>query len=354
MESFLRDLITKKEDIMSEKPLPDGTNLHKVNPGSEIMDRMLTAASTPSMPEKPEISPEETTSTEQEIRNIFEFKRIISHEDMNAPGLITLDPKGNLFVADSGSDRILKYSPEGEFLLSWGGRGNDNGKFSKPIGIAVEGDGNILVTDSQHARVQRFTPDGEFIDMWGSHVNIGGDLHAPRGIAIDFENNIYVTDGYPGNTKAPPRVRKFTPGGELLKSWGYEGSEEHLLMFPFGIVVDGEGKVYVADTHNHCVQVYDSQGTHVMKLETGEKKIFGSGFSSPVGIALDDKKNIYFTNSSGLRIYRFNSRGEITAQWGDRGFEDSKFLGMSGIAVGSSGLLYVADDKINCIKVFSI
>lgn len=323
-------------------------------PGSEIMDRMLAAASTPSMPEKTETAGKDAVSEQKESRNIFEFKRIITHEDMNAPCLIKLDSEGNLFVADSGNDRILKFSSGGEFLLSWGGRGNDRGKFNKPVGIAVDDNGNILVTDNQQSRIQKFTSEGEFIDVWGSHVNMGGDFHVPRGIAVDADRNIYVTDGYPGHPKAPPRVQKFTSGGDFLESWGYEGSDEHILMFPYGIAVDREGKVYVADTHNHCVQVYDSGGKHLMKLETGEKKIFGSGFSSPVGIDLDNEGNIYFTNSSGLRIYRFNPLGEITAQWGDRGFEDSKFLGMSGIAVSSSGLLYVADDKVNCIKVFSI
>ncbi len=323
-------------------------------PGSEIMDRMLAAASTPSIPEKPVIDAEKTISEQKLNRNIFEFKRIITHEDMNAPCLIKLDSGGNLYVADSGSNRIMKFSPEGEFLLSWGGRGNDRGKFNKPMGIAVDDDGNILVTDNQQSRVQKFNPDGEFIDMWGSHVNAGGDFHVPRGIAVDGDRNIYVTDGYPGHPKAPPRVQKFTPGGDLIEGWGYEGSDEHILKFPYGIVIDSEGKVYVADTHNHCVQIYDSHGNHILKLETGDKKIFGSGFSSPVGTDLDNEDNIYFTDSSGPRIYRFNRLGEKTAQWGGRGFEDNKFLGISGIAVNSSGLLYVADDKANCIKVFGI
>lgn len=325
-----------------------------VKPGSIIMDRMLEAASTPSISDKPADSIKETASPHKEKRDVFHFKRIITYQDMNAPCLMKLDPGGNLYVTDSGNDRIVKFSGEGEFLLSWGGRGNDKGKFSKPMGIAVDEDGNILVTDNQQSRIQKFSPDGEFIDMWGSHVNFGGDFHVPRGIAVDRNRNIYVTDGYPGHPKAPPRVQKFTPGGDLIESWGYEGSDEYKLMFPYGIAVDPEGKVLVADTHNHCVQVYDTNGNHLMKLETGEKKIFGSGFSSPVGIDLDNEGNIYFTNSSGLRIYRFNSGGEMTAQWGDRGFEDNKFLGMSGIAVNPSGLLYVADDKINCIKVFSI
>lgn len=339
---------------MSEIPLQGRTHgLPKVNPGAEIMDRMLTAASTPLLTEKQTAPVNALEKENKEKKNVFQFRKSITHEDMNAPYLMKLDSDGCLFVADSGSDRILKFSPEGEFLLSWGGRGNEKGKFAKPVGIAFDDKGNILVTDNQNSRIQKFTSEGVFIDIWGSHENEECEFHLPRGIAADKGNNIYVTDGYPGHSRFPPRVQRFSSDGEFIESWGFEGSEEHMLMFPTGIAVDPAGNILIADTHNHCVQIYDLHGSHLMKLETGDKKIFGSGFSSPVGIDVDDKGNIYYTDSSRLKIYRFNPLREITAQWGERGFEDSQFLGMSGIAVSSAGFMYVADDKVNCVKVFN-
>ena len=68
-----------------------------------------------------------------------------------------------LFVADSGNDRILKFTENNRFIERWGSSGSDNGNFKFPSGIAVDLSGNVFVTDTYNHRIQIFTNNGDFV-----------------------------------------------------------------------------------------------------------------------------------------------------------------------------------------------
>jgi tripartite motif-containing protein 71 len=73
-----------------------------------------------------------------------------------APGQITLDTGGNLWVADRGNNRVQQFGPAGERLLAIGGRGVGLGQFVHPTGVSVDCRGTLTVTDSDNNRVQQF------------------------------------------------------------------------------------------------------------------------------------------------------------------------------------------------------
>jgi DNA-binding beta-propeller fold protein YncE len=106
-------------------------------------------------------------------------------------------------VADSGNNRIQKFTADGVFIAQWGSSGIDAGQFGWPSGIAVDGEGNVYVTEVNGNRVQKFTSVGNFITQWGSAGEGEGEFSEPNGIAVDGNGYVYVLDS--GNN----RVQKF-------------------------------------------------------------------------------------------------------------------------------------------------
>lgn len=118
-------------------------------------------------------------------------------------GGIASDIQGNLYVADTNANKIVKYPVSGS-PSEWGGAGDADGKFNKPIGIAVGPDNLIYVVDSGNNRIQSFTSGGVFVTKFGqSGSGEFGDFKNPKNIAFDQDGNMYVMDG--GND----RVQKF-------------------------------------------------------------------------------------------------------------------------------------------------
>ena len=84
------------------------------------------------------------------------------------PTGIAIDGAGNLYLADTGNDRIQKLSPNGEPLALWGARGPEPGHFRSPHGLAIDGAGNVYVADTKNHRVQKLSPAGQPLAQWGA------------------------------------------------------------------------------------------------------------------------------------------------------------------------------------------
>ncbi|QDS98373.1 NHL repeat-containing protein [Adhaeretor mobilis] len=163
------------------------------------------------------------------------------------------DSQGNLYVGEYGTnDRIQKFSPEGEFLLQWGGHGEEMGQFRRPQNLTVqigtpEGD-RIWVVDACNHRVQAFDTKGELLTSWGTEGSKPGELYYPYDLVLDDEGNLYICEY--GNH----RVQKFTPEGKSLGIWGTHGRESGQLNNPWALALDQKGRLFVVDSNNHRVQ----------------------------------------------------------------------------------------------------
>ncbi|MBF0564727.1 MAG: hypothetical protein HQK89_05745 [Nitrospirae bacterium] len=247
---------------------------------------------------------------------------------------IAVDSSGNVYVADYINNRIQKFGSSGLFIAKWGSTGTDDGQFEYPKGIAIDSSGNVYVVDSGNNRIQKFSSSGLFIAKWGSTGTDDGQFYWSTGIAVDNSGNVYVAEHN--------RVQKFSSSGLFIAKWGSFGSGDGQFYQPFGIAVDSSGNVYVADYINNRIQKFSSSGLFIAKWGSGGA---GDGqFEYPKGIAVDSSGNVYVVDSGNNRVQKFSSSGLFIAKWGSFGSGDGQFDQLEGIAVDSSGNVYVADD----------
>ena len=145
------------------------------------------------------------------------YKIISQFGNMGSPHEIALDRFGNVYTVDSWYNRIRKFSSDGSYLLSWGGTGSSDGKFTNVSGAATDRNGNVYTADCWSHNIQKFTSQGVFLKKWGTEGNGDGQFKSPLGIALDKSNNVYVVDS------ANQRVQKFTANGVFLNNWKGKG-----------------------------------------------------------------------------------------------------------------------------------
>ena len=186
------------------------------------------------------------------------------------PTALSLDSKGNVYLADEWRNRINVFSKDGEFLSAWGTAGSGDGELDRPAGLAVTSDGNILVSDSRNHRIQKFTLDGKFISKFGSFGDGPGQFNMPWGIGTGPDGSILVTDW------RNDRIQSFSADGQWQASFGESGSNVGQFNRPNSVCADQDGDIYVADWLNNRVQVFTEDGRYITEMR-GEHKISQSG-----------------------------------------------------------------------------
>jgi tripartite motif-containing protein 71 len=147
----------------------------------------------------------------------------------------------------------------------------------------------------------------EFERMWPT-LQQPWYFFSPFGIAVEGNGNVYVADS------SNCRIQKFTPNGQFLTKWGSEGGGDGQFDGPFGIAIDGNGNVYVADTYNDRIQKFNPEGEFITKW--GSEGPADGQFENPEGIAIDGSGNVYVADSGNSRIQKFTPNGEFLTKWG--------------------------------------
>ena len=166
---------------------------------------------------------------------------------------VALDQDENVYGSDEWKSAISVFDKDGEYLNTWGEKGDAEGQLNGAAGICFDADDNLWVVNSFNSRIQKFSKDGKFISGFGVKGEGEGEMEMPYGITLDPEGNLFVTDW--GNN----RVQKFTPDGQLLLTFGHGGTGAGSLNHPTGVCVDNEGDVYVVDWMNERIVIYDNE-----------------------------------------------------------------------------------------------
>ena len=131
---------------------------------------------------------------------------------------MAVDTSGNIYVADTVNDKILKFLADGTPVDAWNTAVNVPGQFSGPEGVSVDGNGNVYVADTGNDRIKKFSADGTLLATWGTPGTAAGKFSSPVDMAVDTFGNVYVADF--GNDL----IQKFFPSPRMDITVGGSGS----------------------------------------------------------------------------------------------------------------------------------
>lgn len=202
---------------------------------------------------------------EQRVKKILVFdsnKQYLRTIDLpsgcDRPVSIAVDKQKNrLLVSDVQNSKIFVMDLNGSLLFSFGGPGDANSLFNRPVGLAVNKKSEILVADSFNARIQIFANDGTFIRAFGSRGDSDSDFQLMKSIAVDNDDNIYVVDARSNSIKIFDQTGSFllSFGGYYALSPGGKTTPGGFAL-PLDIDIDDDNNVFVVDQLNARVQVF--------------------------------------------------------------------------------------------------
>ena len=161
----------------------------------------------------------------------------------------------------------------------------------------------------------------------------------PRGVAVDANGNVYITDT--GNK----RVVVFDANGVFLTQFGSVGMSPGQFDEPVGIAVGRDGKVFVADTWNQRIQVFirEQPFNYIPALQWEVVAWFGQSLDNKPSIDVDEEGNVFITDPEGYRVLEFSGQGEFLRFWGDYGIGLDTFGILGGIALDGQNGVWVCD-----------
>jgi sugar lactone lactonase YvrE len=297
------------------------------------------------------------------------------------PRGVALDANGNVFVSDSGNNRIRMITPAGGIVTIAGGSPGFSGdggpasaaQLALPIDLATDGLGNLFIAERGNYRVRRINGAGIIESVAGTSDDGGSALAAqlafPNAIAVDASGNLYIAD------TDLQRIRRITPDGVISSvagsgaaGFGGDGGPalSAQLNYPAGVTADAAGNIFIADTRNHRVRKVTPGGAITTVAGTGSGGFSGDGgrasaaqLNGPRGVFVDAAGNLYIADTDNQRIRKVTTAGTITtvAGTGAAGFSGdgapavaAQLRNPVSVAADRSGTLYISDSDNNRIR----
>lgn len=248
------------------------------------------------------------------ISNNFETRSIIdSSSKMEFAGMslekcweprgIAIDREHNVILADTGSQRIVKFSPDGSFLASSGKLseyGSELGEFNFPSSVTLARNGDLYVCDRDNHRIQILDSNLLSYRSFGSFGKGRCEFHHPVDLAFDSKDNVYVVDC------SNFCIKVFTKGfGEFTRQIGREGTKDSDFLAPSSICIDSSDNVYVTDYKFCSVKIFDPIGRFVMQFGKSRDPWAEFRFQKPRGIAVDSKGRVFVSDSDNGRVLMY-------------------------------------------------
>ena len=267
------------------------------------------------------------------------------------------------------ADPINKFDESGKRLRSFGG-----GMFVWPHGLHVDRDGNIWVADSRRPSAEelkkfpdaknkgsvviKFSPEGKVLMTLGKPGMSGNPpelLTDPTNVLTDSNGDIYVSESHTDveDPNLIGRISVFDRNGKFLRTIGKTGTGPGEFRTPHAMVFDSQGRLIVADRHNHRIQILDKSGKFLG--EYGE-------FSRVSGLAIDRNDTLYAADSEsdarrhpgwrkGIRIGSLKD-GKVTIFIPGHATETPDGAMGEGIALDAAGNLYTAEATVRGISKY--
>ncbi len=300
------------------------------------------------------------------------------------PNGLALDDKGNLYISDIGTHRVLKLNRQGRLTViagtGEGGFGGDGGPAVRalllaPHDLALDAEGNLLVADTGNHRIRRIDPQGVITTIAGdgqaaksgyNDLPLQNSLNNPQSIALDREGNLLIADTYNHVVRRLDRSGAMTTFVGSVPGYGGDGgpATQAQMNLPMAVAVAPDGSVYISDAGNSRIRRVTPDGKIQTVIGYGPAQdTYGAGFAgdggpaekakifSATGLKLDAAGNLYLSDSGNHRI-RAVRNGVITtiAGSGRAGFSGDGQQATAAelntpqkIVIAKDGSIYIAD-----------
>ena len=242
---------------------------------------------------------------------------------------VAVDSQDRVYVYSRSEHPMVVFDRDGNFIDSWG-----DDILKDAHGIFIDADDNIYCTERDTHVMRKFTSEGELLMTLGTPDEPGAEgkpFNKPTDLALGPDGEIFISDGY-GNA----RIHKYSPDGELIKSWGQPGTGPSEFDLPHCVRVDPRNRLMVADRENNRIQFFTLDGEYIE--EWGD-------LLHPDTIYIGDDDLVYIAELD-QRISIMTLEGEVISRWGSEpgSTVPGEFMACPhGIWLDSHGDIYVGE-----------
>jgi DNA-binding beta-propeller fold protein YncE len=257
---------------------------------------------------------------------------------------LAVDSKGRLYIADSKVSAVFVVNTENKDVELI--KNGVHARFGLITGLAIDDSDRLFVADSKMGRVVVFDAQHR------SEGTISEGMANPGGLAIDNENRfLYVADAKLDQVL----VYEADPPFKLLRKIG-TGGKEHTLTtpgdfaMPSNVAVDKAGNLYVSDTLNDRIQIFDAEGTFI---RTFGKAGDGPGyFARPKGIAIDSDGHVWVADGVQDRVQVFTPEGQLRIWMGEHGVLPGQFRSLAGLTIDKNNRVFTSEQYPGRVQTF--
>ena len=224
-----------------------------------------------------------------------------------------------------------------EVVMEFGGKGTGPGLFDDARYVTVDPDGNIFVAEYDSGRMQQFDPTGKFLRQMTIEPDRNANSYV-SGMATDYEGHLYVSRG--GD------ILKYSVDGELLATFPADSDTRY-----GPLAVDASNVIYAMNDDQEGLVKLDADGNELHRVPDLISSVDKDDFSFSVNVAVDGTGQIYVTSGFGNKVYVFDSQGKYIDRFGEEGTQPGQLSSPGAIAVDGRGRIYV--DTFGGISVFN-
>ena len=265
--------------------------------------------------------------------------QVVTHYGGNKFGRlndVAIAPTGEVVIVDHDNKCVVVLDDKLK-MLKVIGQESGNSRLVDPLCVAVT-DNVIAVSDWGSHQVKKYSLQGEFLSVIGCHGDKNGQFKTPRGLALNNNKLLYVVD------KDNYRVQVFQEDNTFAFSFGKRGNNPGQFQYPVRIAIDPNNNVLVTDRDANCIHLFTHNGQFIQTINNDRPRAITI---SPTGYLItshggDDNK---------IRIW--SPTYQLINQFAKFGSKQGEFYGINGMAIDSSGTIYVAESNNERLQVIS-
>ena len=247
---------------------------------------------------------------------------------------VAIAPTGEVVIVDYGYSKVIILDDQLN-LLNVIGQGSGDNRLVKPDGVAVT-DNVIAISDYGGHQVKKYSLQGNLLSVIGCHGNKNGQFNFPTGLTFNNNKLLYVVDG------RNYRVQVFNKDDTFAFSFGSRGNNPGQFQFPVRVSIDPNNNVLVTGYNTNGIHIFTHDGQFIQKINSYRPWAITI---SPTGYLITG----HYGDQNIIRVW--SPIYQLINRFGKKGFKQGEFIGINGIAMDSSGTIYVVEGGNNRLKV---